>query len=53
MHLPPDVAGLLVVLLELFVGPDADALVTSTRNGTPPPKNHINGYIHAAATANR
>ncbi|MCR6706173.1 MAG: tyrosine-type recombinase/integrase [Cellulomonas sp.] len=51
VYLPPDVAGLLAVHLDLFVGPDADALVTSTRNGAPPPTNHINGYIHAAAAA--
>lgn len=51
VSLPPDVVGLLAVHLRLFVGASADALVTTTRNGTPPPTNHINRFFHEASTA--
>lgn len=51
VYLPAEVTALLSVHMRLFVGPSPDALITTTRNGTPPPTNHINNYVQEASEA--
>lgn len=49
VFLPKMIQGLLQAHLAAYVGPSADALVFTTRNGTPPPTNWINALVHRAA----
>ncbi len=51
VSLPRDVVALLEVHMRLYVAPGPDALITTTRNGNPPPTNHVNRYIHDASAA--
>ncbi|GAA3812891.1 tyrosine-type recombinase/integrase [Cellulomonas soli] len=49
VYLPPMLVELLRVHMALFVGPNPDALLTASRNGSPPPTNWINQQIREAS----
>lgn len=50
VYLPATIRGILEAHLRLYVHPSPDALVFTTRNGTPPPTSWINRVLREAAT---